>query len=346
MTFADELVKIRRMLRDPDGNIWSDDFLRHQWNDVQQIYQHQTLVLEDVHAQRVPGLFQYSYMYDHEYQNLPTEYSHFYQCLNQHDDYVICHRWEPQHITGIAADVSDYGAHFTQPWEACLSLTPGETIKFKFPANFNTMKFIAYDQEPISATTKKMVQSADPSYVIKEGEPVCYYLHDEADGTYVLYPRPSTVFANELTGEGMAFYASGDTEDVTTGVIAVREGSTDSDDIGVAVDIVDTADNLFMVYSVSPTDIESVADEPEIPVFLRKYINYGVISRAYGGNNDGRIRSLADYWEMRYKLGVEFTKRYMRNKRQDRDYRLTTRATSRRQSRHPRLPSAYPAVGP
>lgn len=343
MIWGDELKRVRRYLRDPSGTIWTDDFLRHLWNDCVQDFLRQTIILEDIHAQRVPGLFQCAYLYDFEYRFLNQDQTQFYQALNQHDDYVICHRWETQEITGIDSDVSDYGAHFTQPWEACMGMLPGETLKFKFPANFHELKFIAYDEEPITPTSKKAVQSSDPSYITREGEPFAYYVEDEGDNTYVLYPRPSTVFVNDLEGEGMAFFAEGDTEDTTTGQIAVREGSTDSSDIGGAVDIVDTADNLFMVYTIAPIDVESVSDELSIPNFLCKYVRCGVIARAYGGNNDGRIRSLSDYWENRYRMGIVVTKRYMTNKRQDRDYRLSGGSVRRRRPRHARLPDGFPA---
>ena len=36
MSWGTELAKLRRVLRDPDGNIWSDVFLRHIYNDIQQ----------------------------------------------------------------------------------------------------------------------------------------------------------------------------------------------------------------------------------------------------------------------------------------------------------------------
>jgi len=342
MTWGDELTIMRRFLRDPNADIWTDDFLRHLWNDCAQDFARATKCLEDVHAQRVPGLFQMSYMFDHEYRHLSSGQSQLYQCLNQHDDYVFCHRWEVQEINGIDSDVADYGIHFTHPWEAFMGEIPGDTVKLKFPADFGELKFIAYDQFPIEATSKKRVQSSDHSHVVKEGTPVAYYIEDEGDNTYVLYPRPSVAFVNELSGEGMSFYAEGDTEDTTTGQIAVREGSTDSSDIGVSVDIVDTADNLFMVYSVCPADIVGVGDSVQIPRFLRKYVRHGVIARAYGGNNDGRIRSLAELWNNRYRMGIDFAKKYMVNKRQDRDYRLNGGASQRRY-RHPRLPSAYPA---
>lgn len=347
MTWAAELTRIRRMLRDPSGTIWSEAFLRHLYNDVQQDFQHKTGVLEEVTAQRVPAAYQYAYQHDWEFRFLPSDQSQFYQCLSQHDEKVFCHRWEPQEVTGIDADVSDYGIHFTQTWEAFMGETPGELVKMRFPHNFNTMKFIAYDEEPIEASNQKQVQSSDPSYITKEGEPFCYFPYDKTDNSYVLYPRPSTAFYNELSGDGgMALHADDDTEDTTTGQIAVRLSSSDSD-LGLSIDIIDTTYNVFMVYSVSPTEMQSAFDESDFQPFLQKYIRFGVISRAYGGNNDGRIRSLSDYWGVRYAMGIQFAKRYMRSRRQDRDYRLTTKTSvARRSHRHPRLPDGYPAVNP
>jgi hypothetical protein len=216
----------------------------------------------------------------------------------------------------------------------------------KFPANFGVMKFAAYDEQPINSVSKKAIQSSDPSHIARSGTPVAYFPYDETDDGYVLYPRPVVNFVNELAGEGLAFYAAGDDEDDTVGGIAVRSGSSDTDE-GTPVDIVELGDSVFMVYAVSPTDVENLGDEPEFPGFLRKYLRYGTVGRAYSANTDGRIKSLGDFWQTRYELGVEFTKRWLRNKRRDRDYRLITRGVpGRRSYRYPRLPDAYPAVEP
>lgn len=345
MSWGDELVKIRRLLRDPNATIWSDNFLKNLYNDIQRDFQHQTSVLEDVAAQRVPGLYHFSYMQDWEYRYLPTKYSQFYQCLSKHDESVFCHRWEPQQTAGISADISDDGSHFTHPWEAFMS-PPGEVVRMKFPSNMRNIKFIAYDEEPIDLTTRKAVQSRDSSFRTTEGRPFAYYETSDLDDSYVLYPRPSTSFVDDLSGEGVAFYEDDDTEDITTGTIAVRTGDSESDNIGAAVDIVGTVDNVFIAYDVTPTPIRTTSDEGDYPEYLKKYIRYGVVSRAYGANNDGRIVSLSVYWGLRYDLGVKHTKRLVRSKRQDRDYRLRTPATVRSRRRHPRLPSTYPDVQP
>jgi len=102
-----------------------------------------------------------------------------------------------------------------------------------------------------------------------------------------------------------------------------------------------------MIYDVDPTNIETASDDGDFPDFLKKYIRYGVISRAYGANTDGRIQSLSDYWSIRYLAGVEATKKFSRNRNNDRDYRLITGgASTRRTRRHPRLPSTYPVTNP
>ena len=96
MSWSDELRKIRVLLRDPNGEIWSESLLRGLYNDIQQDLQRQTGVLEDVSVQRVPPVYQCSYQQDWEWKFLPGEASRFYQCLTQHDGKTICHRWESQ----------------------------------------------------------------------------------------------------------------------------------------------------------------------------------------------------------------------------------------------------------
>jgi len=349
MSWGDDLIKVRRLLRDPDGNIWTDEFLRHLHNDVQKDFQHKTSIVEDFTVQRVPGVYHFAYMHDWEYEDLPSQFSSFYQCLSQHDESVFCHRWEPQETAGIDADVSDYGMHWTQPWEAFMGITPGDVIRMRFPDNMRNLKYIAYDSEPIHALSRKRVMSTDSSYITVSGEPIGYYEIDDVDDSYVLYPRPASSFNDELDGnEGPAWYIEDDTEDTETGTIAVRVGSTGTDNVGASIDITDMTNNVFIIFDVDPTDVVTAWDEGDFPEFLKKYIRFGIVSRAYGANTDGRIRSLAQYWSVRFNQGVHNTRRYRRNRRQDRDYRLATKGGGfvGRKHRHPRLPDPYPAVNP
>ena len=345
--WLDELTKVRRFLRDPDGNIWSDAFLKHLWNDVQKDVQNRIGILEDVIAQRIPDLYHCSYLYDWEWSYLPSQYSEFFQALRKHDEYVFCHAWEPQEITSISSDAVELGAHCTQPWEAFMGQTVAEEIRMKFPKNFRDVKFMAYDEAPIIPTTRKLVQSMDSSYLTTTGTVLYYYEYESLDRSYVLYPKPSTAFVDDPTGEGIAFYVEDDTEDTTVGTIAIRTGSSESGNVGASVDVIGIQDNILMVYDVSPTDVDSISSEIDFPDYVTKYIRFGVVGRAYDANTDGRIVSLARFWNNRYEIGIKTLERFMRKRRQDRDYRLTTKPSGTiKRRRWPRLPSTYPDVGP
>lgn len=324
--------------------MWSDAVLQHIYNDVQQDFQKRTHVLEDVTAQRVPQLYHCAYLFNWEFAYCPSALSQFYQCLSRHDERAFCHRWETQEMAGIDSDVTDYGDHFTQPWEAFSGISPGEVVKMRFPRGFNGAKFVAYDEKPIYSTSKKQVQSSDSSYVTREGVPIALYLYDEVDNSYVLYPRPGVGFETDVEGQGVAFYEEDDTEDDETGTIAVRSGSGESGSVGASVDIIDTANNIFMVYEVNPIDVGLASESLSYPDFLRKYVRYGVLQRAFGSNTDGKDLALEQLWGLRYRVGQEVAKRYSRNRRTDRDYRMITKgAGPRKTRRHPRLPDGYPA---
>lgn len=143
---------------------------------------------------------------------------------------------------------------------------------------------------------------------------------------------------------GTVQYVSGD---ITTGVGTVNNysGALFSQETGLTVEVLNDKDNFLLVYDIIPDDIVDDTDESDFPAFLQKYIEYGVISRAYGANTDGKIQSLADYWKVRYEAGLIVIKKYMILRKTDRDYRLSIMGRRTRNKRHPRLPDTYPQVG-
>ena len=146
---------------------------------------------------------------------------------------------------------------------------------------------------------------------------------------------------------GAVHFFSPDTikDNLDTGTIVKREGSMPSSELGITVDVLDEKDAFLLIYDIDPTEISEGTQESDFPVFLRKYIEHGVLARAYGANTDGRIRSLADYWRFRYEIGFEVMKRYRTSRRSQRNYRLRTHGVRPVQvKRQPRLPSSYPAI--
>jgi hypothetical protein len=349
MDLAAQLKRIRRFLRDPDGNIWDDDTLINLYNDVQEDLQNQTHILKDLKAIRVPQLYQFTYMHDWEWSYLPTDQTQFYQCFyqNQQSDLVATTDWEQQQLWGLSITISDIGAHFAHPWEGMLT-TPGDEMELRFPKDFRSAQHISWNREPLEYKSKSEIMRCDPSYKTYTGRPVAYYRKDELSNGFCLYPRPTA--ANWLDGstEGTALFGSDLTVDTESGTITRGEDLTLSQSTGSSIDVIDATNNVILFYEQNTTDLESVTDESQWPEYLRKYIEYGVISRAYGANTDGRIQSLSDYWRRRYDLGVVAIKKFMNIRMADRTYRLTTKDSSRYMSKrkHVRLPSTYKDVNP
>ena len=337
----DQLVRIRRFLRDPNAKIWSNDLLINIYNDIQQEIQNRVNLLEGVTVIKVPPSYRWSYLYDWEYAYLPTTETGFYQALKQHQQatQVYCFEWELQQVWEITPDVNASGSQFFHPWEAwCLA--PDDTIKIRFPVDYRDTRFIAYDKDPVDYKEEREIQVNDSSYLTTSGTPYSYYRPDELDNSFVLYPRPEA--ANWSDGDGVAQFSDEGTVSEETGFSIRRTYSTFSTLNGIDLDIPLLDDNVFLVYSVSPRDVE-LTDVSAFPDYLAKYIEYGVLSRAYRANTDGRIKSLASFWDNRYEYGVMAIKRFMLKRRTDRNYVLGKKMATRR-NKHPRLPSTYPNV--
>jgi hypothetical protein len=274
----------------------------------------------------------------------------------------------------------------------------GETtgpIAIKFPENFHTAKYLAWDKWPLEYRPKKEI-SQDISFMTREGRPKFYYREGDQDNAFIPYPKPSTVTWDDETfitdpstvfsqswesayvsgeqfskdddtnsrtyvyewelllgsltetifhgmwlfevgtevGTSVAYLSGDDVNQL--GTIVRRDGSLLSQDLGLTVDILDATDDFFLIYNAEPTDLSDDSDESDYPIFLRKYIEYGVLRDAYGALTDGKIQSLRDYWSQRFDMGIEAIKRYQALRRQDRDYRLMTQDIPyRRTIRHP-----------
>ena len=200
MKYGEQLKKMRRFLRDPDGNIWENGYLKTVFNDVQREIQLETGFLENVEALGIPQYYQYSYMFDWEWRFLPSDQTRFHRCLKFHQqgEYTFCHRWEVHAELGQSGTAEEVGDHFTHPWEAWM-VTSGDTVAVAFPEDFYKVKVVAYDFEPLRYVDKQTVMRKDSAYQSKTGEPISYYRDDELENSFVLYPRPSNVEWNEHT---------------------------------------------------------------------------------------------------------------------------------------------------
>lgn len=425
MTWAEQRKRIRRMLRDPDRNIWSDALILRLFNDVQRELQSKTNVLEDVEAVRVPPLYLCSYLQDWEWTYAKGSSGKVYKALRYFDqgDVVGTYKWEPESLVGIDSDTSgEEMSIFTHPWEAWIDgAAPGLPVPIWFPVNFDKAKLVAWDREPLEYIEPKQLMSDDSSWATHSGRPSHYWRHDDVENTFILYPRPETPIWDDyvrpgedsydysytydweepydyLTGighlftpehattetsyvfpwekehldggscqeanaavrttafydiipvestEGMVSFVEEDSETgEETGAITRRTGTLFGDSVhGVTTDVIDLNDNVLVIYRVIPTDIVLDGDESDFHGFLQKYVEYGVLERAYGVDCDGKIDSLREYWAYRKELGLKHIKTFMSKRLADRDFRFVTPGVpGRRQMRQPRLPSEYPPI--
>jgi hypothetical protein len=265
-------------------------------------------------------------MYDWEWPHNDNANGEVYQCgyYWDVDTYVFMHKWEAQHLAGVTPSSSALGANYAHPWEAWYAGTPAEPPPFYLPSKFYRTKFIAWDRKPIDYMTEKQLLDRDPSWRQRQGWPQYYLRESKESNRIFLYPFPGSVTWQDSS-----------------------EGEDDPDTADYATTGLDIDNNLLVVFDKEITELSADGDESVFPKFIQKYVEYGVISAAYGANTDGRIGTLADYWEMRRQVGIKAINRYTSQRKVDRDYCLRTQQTTAlRSNKHPRLPADYPVTYP
>lgn len=346
MDWSGQRTRIRRFLRDPNGNIWSDNLLLRLFNNEQFNIHNVLGLLDDVQVVRVPPMYQKSYLYDWEYFLSDHAIGYPYVALSYHDqsESVLCYTWEVEQLARSNATTGDPGTYYTQPWECWYVSTPGKPPPVWLPERFHEVKFIAYDKDPLTSTTQKEIQQSDSTWKSRQGTPVKYWRDEKLENHVVIYPIPSSVTWINITGEGMLVYDSEDTTDDETGTVIDAEASILSHLDGLAVDVFGAADNLLIVYSKSPKELVEDTDSSDFPNFMQKYIEYGTLEAAFKANTDGYSSSLSNFWGQRKLIAYAAIKKYKMKRMQDRDYQLQTLGTPAiRTRRRPRLPDAYPA---
>lgn len=250
MIWSEELTRIRRFLRDPDGNIWGEELLRKLWRETAVDLQRQVNVLEDMRALSVPPRFEWAYVHDWEYGFTDNSESAYPALHQQGGHYTFTGIWEAQEFANWDADVSDEGAQNTHPWEAWFE-TPGKPIIFPFPHDFRAVRRMYYDREPLPFMPKKQISLIDPTWQTRSGEPQAYYREDEVSNHFSVWPRPSTASWIDDDGTGMVTGYE-DEPDETGSITPVRNSSGTY--FAVSATVLDSDGNEFEVSTSSVLD--------------------------------------------------------------------------------------------
>jgi len=334
-TLTDNLTRLRRFLRDPDGLVWSDADILAQWNEAQlEICQKCKGLIERVEAHHYPPQWTWSYFFEWEEQHLEGD---MHQALIPYTqaEHTMSYPWEAGYWVDLS-DTPDSGYRFTIPWEGALVSTPADIVPLKLHTRLQRMKFAAYDEEPISELQPREVARDDNYWMTRTGQVRHYVPYDETRNLFFLYPHPSgPVWDTEMT------------EDVPfddTGGLLFDLGSLYESDTGLTTDSIDTEDSVFMIYDAIPYEQNEWYEDNEIPAVFLKYIEYGTLERCFGADNDGFIPSLRDYWQMRKEAGVQAIQRMLRMRVKDRDYCLGRGSTAAVRRRGGSLGPHYPSV--
>jgi len=194
--WSDNLTRIRRFIRDPNSNIWTDAFLLRSFNDDQRDFIESTNPIEKIEAIRIPPEYGMTYLHDWEFTFCADKQ---FQALRYHhqSDMVVCNLWEGQSLGVSLALEVDTGEHFIHPWEGYLILTTSDIPPMWFPVDFDSTRYIAWDRDPINYITPKVLMSDNMSWRSQTGDPESYYRKDALSNEFYLYPRPSTVDWND-----------------------------------------------------------------------------------------------------------------------------------------------------
>jgi hypothetical protein len=346
------LTKLRRFLRDPDGEIWTDTDLLTYWNDAQVEIAQKTLILSKVEAHHYPPEYTYAYTHDWEKQFVGGDrYCPFEQSMTR-AGLSFCHSWESAYYLDTVTTPHD-GYRITHPWEGYYA-APDGFIPVLLHEQLDRMVFCAYGREKLDPATRKEIGEGSIYYRTQTGSPTNYWRIDEFSNQVALYPHPSMVLRNFSRTETIyneypdelyfedGYFENEYFETVIQENISSSEEWLDQIDTGIITDIIYLDDSLFMVYQFLPSDIVAWDDDIDLPPWFVKAIECAALERAYSADTDGFIPSLRDYWKVRKELHIKLIAKFKNMRLADRDFVIGAFSKTRG-DRHGRLPGNYPA---
>lgn len=295
LSLGNSLEHLRKILRDPDGAIWSDAVLLNYWKRALIEVAQTTGATVAAEVRKYPQEYTWTVFFEWERQF--TEGDAWTPLANwEAGEAAICYAWEASY----AGDSDEYvtGYAVTHPWESAYA-EPYQLMPVKVGGRHLKTIYAAYDESTIDLITQQALGRLDQFYRTREGKTTHWYWWDTTDMTIGLYPRPAPVLDDLEVGEYF---------DDDGGIVIFEDGKYETSDTGLVDDSLETADNLFLVYQRydSPT---TMWDEADYPKWLRHYIEACVLEYAYSADTDGFVPSLRDYWTMRKKAGFEIVKR-------------------------------------
>lgn len=226
MDWSEQLTRIRRWVRDPAANIFSDAFLRRLYNDEQNRLFAALGMVQTVAVIRTHPAFQTAYCYDHEWSYTDHDDGEVYQLGDYHDasEVVFLHIWEVELLAERNATTVAAGEQYTQPWEAWMATPAANPPPIPMPTDFHEAGLIAYDKEMITPDTKAEIMEADETWRTNQGLPSRYWRHDKHTHWIYLWPLPTLTWQDAASATTPPLESDDGVEEAPEGALITVDG--------------------------------------------------------------------------------------------------------------------------
>lgn len=343
MLVSESITRIRRTLRDRDGDVFTDTTIIRLWNKTLMKFCRETGILERQTHLPVPPMSHstYTHRWEEEYTSRPS--SLLYSFLSP---FTYTQPWEPCSVVGTSPEPTG-GYTITQGWESHYVDTFSR-VRHYFPDDYLSPIFIAYDEKPIEWVFRREVAEGNTSFTTKAGDYPSIYIEDNESLVFYLYPKVTANYGcQDLVGDyGVLIYddSSTITLDSDYGVIIFTEDDDISGNYGVTVRYQTPEDAIYLVYQVKPLEIADDGQTIEVPKWSVKYIEAGVLSLLFKMESDLQSLPLSEHFEGRYEAGVKITEHFKSKQRTMRGYKFRGPQYKQGQRRKlADLPSHYPS---
>ena len=340
MLLSESITRIRRILRDRDGGVFSDSAIIRIWDKVQNRYAVETGILESFVDLPVPptAYSTYTQGWESEFTSKPSTV--IYNFLSP---YSYTQPWEPVSDVGLSPQVTG-GVTCTQGWESFYD-TVQNRVPHHFPDELSSLVFIAYDEKPIEAVHSKSVDEGNTAFKSRSGIYPYIYIDDSGSGEFYLYPRVDSVYSlSDLSSENgeMVYDDSGTiTFDSDYGVVVFSTEDTLSQDFGVVVNYQTEPDSLHLIYKRFPNEVGASTDTIDLPRWSVVYVECGVLAELFKSNTDLFNKELATHFESRFVAGIQIGRFVSSKRRNMRKYILDGGRVGGRMRAMADLPSHY-----
>ena len=197
-TFSERETRLRRYLRDPNADVWSQKLLIQLWNEAQHQFNRDSKVLVKIGGIHVPARTDYtrSYLWEEDYVSGAIRRLGLYYDATE---YLCMFAWEVEQIRGYTPQSTD-GYRSCYSWEIH---TCGQVVQdvdvYKLPWDFDQPVLLAYDREPLVPVAEEDLMNENSQYRTCSGEPRNYYrIGQDEDREFAMYPRPSSPVVDTL----------------------------------------------------------------------------------------------------------------------------------------------------